>query len=195
MLLIKKSLLKLQSLWEFCTRQNFGSTPDHFWCHSNLFYKMNLVMLNNLLCILLILKQIKFTNQRRKRICWVRKIRSSHSQMLLNLGVLENFCKFHRKISVLQSLFNKIADLQIQQSCFLVKFGKVLRTPVFTEHLQWLLLENLFRSSRERRLPITGKIYAIIWQRLLLLLVQNVSSLGSSALFETLVITKETLNK
>ena len=37
-----------------------------------------------------------------------------------------------------------------------------LRTPFFTEHLRCLLLENLLRSSRERRLHITGKIYAVV---------------------------------
>ena len=105
------------------------------------------------------------------------------------------FCKFHGKISVLESLLNKIAGLHINQKrpqhrCFPVKFVKFLRRPFFTEHLQWLLLENLFRPSRENRLPIPGKIYAVIWQRLpitgkiyaviwvglLLLLGQNVSS-------------------
>ena len=36
--------------------------------------------------------------------------------------------------------------------------------------------QNLFRSSRERRVSITGKRSAVIWQRLLLPLLQNVSS-------------------
>ena len=122
-------------------------------------------MLNNLLCIMLILKQIESTKQRRKSICWVRKIRNSRSQMFLNKGVLDNFANFAGKY-VLESLFNKIAGLQLylkrlQHSCFLVKFEKFLRTPVFTEHLQWLLLENLLRSSREGWLPITGKMYAV----------------------------------
>ena len=60
--------LKLQPLCGFYTKQNLSSMLDHFWCCSSLFYRINLVMLNNLLCILLILKQIKFTKQRRKRI-------------------------------------------------------------------------------------------------------------------------------
>ena len=91
------------------------------------------------------------------------------------------FRKFHRKISVLETILNKVAGSQLyykrlQHKCFPVKFVKILRTPFFTEHLRWLFLENLFRSSRERRLHITGEIYAVIWQRLLLLLVKNVSS-------------------
>ena len=49
------------------------------------------------LCILLILKRIKFTKQGRKRICWIRKIRSSHLQMHLNIGVLETFANFTAK--------------------------------------------------------------------------------------------------
>ena len=36
--------------------------------------------------------------------------------------------------------------------------------------------QNLFRSSRERRVSFTGKRSAVIWQRLLLPLLQNVSS-------------------
>ena len=77
--------------------------------------------------------------------------------------------------------FNIVADLQLyykrlQHKCSPVKFVKFLKTPFFTEHFRWLLLENLFRLSRERRLHITGEIYAVIWQRLLLLLVKNVSS-------------------
>ena len=36
--------------------------------------------------------------------------------------------------------------------------------------------QNLFRSSRERRVSITGKRYAAICQRLLFPLLQNVSS-------------------
>ena len=46
----------------------------------------------------------------------------------------------------------------------------------FTEHLWWLLLENLFRLSRERRLHIAGIVYAVICYRLHFLLLQSVSS-------------------
>ena len=41
-----------------------------------------------------------------------------------------------------------------------------------------LSLKNLFRLSREGGVSITCKIYAVIWQRLLLPLLQNVSSLS-----------------
>ena len=133
------------------------------------------------ICTLLILKRIKFAKRRRKRICWIRKIKSSRYQILLNIGVLENFANFTGEYLCWSLFFSKVAGLQLyyktlQHRCFPVKFVKFLRTPFFTEHLRWLLLENLFRSSRERRLHITGEIYAVVWQMLLFLLVVDVSS-------------------
>ena len=48
----------------------------------------------------------------------------------------EKFCKFHRKIPVLKSLFNRVAGLEecsfikkrLQHRCFPVKFPKFIRT-------------------------------------------------------------------
>ena len=53
------------------------------------------------------------------------------------------------KTPVLESLFNKYAGLKacnfikkrLQHRFFPVKFAKILRTPFFTEHVRWLLLE------------------------------------------------------
>ena len=50
----------------------------------------------------------------------------------------KNFCNFHRKTTVLGSLFNKVVDLQaynllkkrLQHSCFSVHIAKTLRTPI-----------------------------------------------------------------
>ena len=46
---------------------------------------------------------------------------------------------------MLESLFNKkLAGLKekiLKHSCFPVKFAKILRTPFFTDQLQWLLLK------------------------------------------------------
>ena len=61
--------------------------------------------------------------------------RSSRSQLFFKIGVF-------LKISVLESLFNKVAGLKacsfiktrLQHKCFPVKFAKFLRTPFFTEH-------------------------------------------------------------
>ena len=49
----------------------------------------------------------------------------------------ENFSKFHGKIPVLESYFNKE---RLQQKCFALKFTEFLRTPFFIEHFWWLLL-------------------------------------------------------
>ena len=65
-----------------------------------------------LLCTLLILKRIKFAKQRRKRIRSVRKIRSSRSQMLLNIGVLENFANFAGKHLCWSLMFLNIGVLE-----------------------------------------------------------------------------------
>ena len=50
---------------------------------------------------------------------------------------------------MLESLLNKVADLKarnfikkkLEHRCFPVKYAKFFRTPSFTEHLRWLLLE------------------------------------------------------
>ena len=38
-------------------------------------------------------------------------LRSSHSQMFFKIDVPKNYSKLHRKTSALESLFNKVADL------------------------------------------------------------------------------------
>ena len=53
------------------------------------------------LCALFILKRIKFAKQRRKRICWIRKIRSSC------------FTNFTGKYLCWSLCFNKFAGLQL----------------------------------------------------------------------------------
>ena len=67
--------------------------------------------------------------------------------------VLQNRCsskfrKFLRKITVLESLFNKVVDLQAwnfikkdsNTGAFLWHLRNFLKTPFFIEHLRWLLL-------------------------------------------------------
>ena len=54
----------------------------------------------------------------------------------------EKFCKFHRKISVLESFFNKAAGLEacnpikarLRHRCFPMKFTKFLRTSVSNKY-------------------------------------------------------------
>ena len=62
---------------------------------------------------------------------------------------------------MLESLFNKAAGLKacnsikkrLQHSCFPVKLAKFLKTPVFTEEFQLLLLtfDSCFRRSSEQK--------------------------------------------
>ena len=59
------------------------------------------------------------------------------------------FCNAHMKTPVLEFLFNKYAGLKtwnfnknrLRHRYFPVELAKFLRTPFFTEHIQWLLLE------------------------------------------------------
>ena len=94
-----------------------------------------------------------FANFMGKHHCW-SIFRSSFSQVFFKLGVSKKFHNIHRKAPVSESLFDKVAGLKaynfnkkrLQHRCFPVKLAKVLRTPFFTEHLWWLLL-NKFRRS------------------------------------------------
>ena len=60
----------------------------------------------------------------------------------------ESFVKFTTKHLCWSVFFDKVAGLKsltllekrLQHRCFPVNFAKFLRTPFFTEHLQWLLL-------------------------------------------------------
>ena len=63
------------------------------------------------------------------------------------------FRNIHSKISVLGSLFNKVAELQacnfvkkwLQHRCFPVNTANLLRT-FYTEHLQWLVLQVFYKE-------------------------------------------------
>ena len=64
--------------------------------------------------------------------------------------VLTNFTKFTGKQLCQSLFFNKVADLRpatilkkrLWRRFFRVNFMKFLKTPFFTEHLWWLLLES-----------------------------------------------------
>ena len=71
---------------------------------------------------------IFFKNRFMKERSIPNKFRSSRPQILLKIGVLKSFKKFHRKTSELESLFNK---KKIQHRCFPVKFTKFLKTRSF----------------------------------------------------------------
>ena len=63
--------------------------------------------------------------------------------MFYKKGYSEKFRNIHRKTSVLESLFNKIAGLQV----FSCEYCDISKNGFFIEHLQWLLLNLVFRIS------------------------------------------------
>ena len=71
--------------------------------------------------------------------------RSSGSQMFFKIVVVKNFTKFtgkHLSWNLFKIKFQACNFIRkiFQDRCFPVRFAKFLRTPFFTEHLQWLLL-------------------------------------------------------
>ena len=76
-------------------------------------------------------------------------------------NVIQNRCYYkfpdiHKKISVLESLFNKVTELmaynlfkkRTQHRCFPVNITKHLMKPFFMEHFRWLLLRIVEESLR-----------------------------------------------
>ena len=79
------------------------------------------------------------------------KLRSSHPEFLLHIGVLRNSAKFTGK-RLWQSLFlNKVAGVNpVADKCFPVNITKFLRTPFLTERLRAtasILAEYLQKTS------------------------------------------------
>ena len=68
--------------------------------------------------------------------------RSSHQRCIIK-NLFLNISQFHRKNPVLESLCNKVASLQgFQHRCFPVNFAKCLRTAIFNNIYEWLLLKG-----------------------------------------------------
>ena len=74
--------------------------------------------------------------------------RSSRPELFCRKGVLRNFAKFTGENLYQIFFFNKVVVLRpatllekrFWHMCFPVNFTKLLRTPLFTEHLRWLIL-------------------------------------------------------
>ena len=74
--------------------------------------------------------------------------RNGPPEVFCKKDILTNFAKFTGKHLCQSLFFNKVVDLRsatllkkrLGNRCFPVNFAKVLRTPFFTEHLRWLLL-------------------------------------------------------
>ena len=71
-------------------------------------------------------------------------------------------CNIHRKIPVLESLFNKVAILKnfikkrLQHKCIPVNIARFLRTANYIEHLRWLLLQVLHVGLKKKVLKNQG---------------------------------------
>ena len=88
-------------------------------------------------------------------------IRSSHRECSVKKRCSSKFRIFHRKTPVLESLFNKTADLQtsnfikkrLQHRCFTTKFSKILTMPILKKIWERLLLVHLsfIKKSRGHR--------------------------------------------
>ena len=63
--------------------------------------------------------------------------------MFFKTGALKKFTNFTGKHPRWSLFLINIIEKRLKHRCFPVKFAKYLRTPFFTEHLQWLLLQRL----------------------------------------------------
>ena len=64
---------------------------------------------------------------------------NSHSHMFFKIGVLKYFAIFTGNTS-LGIFFNKVAKKRIRHKVFSCEFCEISKNTIFTEHLQWLLL-------------------------------------------------------
>ena len=87
-------------------------------------------------------------NPVRSREVFMKFSRSSRPELFCEKDVLRNFEKFTGKHLCRRLFFNKVAGLgpatllkkSLWHRCFPGNFAKFPRTPFFTEHLRWLLL-------------------------------------------------------
>ena len=103
------------------------------------------ILLHDWKCIFLLKK---FNNHFFLRILSF-KFRSSRPEVFCKKGVIRNFAKFTRKHLCQSLVIKKVAGRRPAtllkkrpwHRSFRVNFVKFLRTPFFTEHLWWLLLQ------------------------------------------------------
>ena len=82
--------------------------------------------------------------------------------MFCKKGLLRNFTKFTGKHLRQSFIFNKVTGLRyaillkkrLWRRCFLLNFVKFLRTPIFIEHLWWLLIWLYYLNLKN--LPVNG---------------------------------------
>ena len=75
--------------------------------------------------------------------------------MLLTIYIFLKFRNIHSEISVLESLLNKVAELQAcnvikkttPTQVFSCEYCEVFKNSFFIEHLRWLVLQVLYKNS------------------------------------------------
>ena len=69
--------------------------------------------------------------------------------MFFKIGALQNFANFTEKHLCQSLFFNKVAQLRpaTYTGFFLCYLRNFLRTPFFTEHLRWLLLDRIYLTQ------------------------------------------------
>ena len=86
----------------------------------------------------------------------IYNVRKQPPEVFCKKRCSEKFGKFHRKTSVLESLFNKFSERKannfikkrLQNRCFPVKFAKFLRTPILKNICEWLLLYDCWITAQ-----------------------------------------------
>ena len=90
--------------------------------------------------------------------------RSSHRRCSIKKSCSKKFRNIHRKTPVLESLFNKVAELKackfikkkLQRRCFPVNIAKFLRAPILKNTWEWLfLLEQSCSGKQHSKHEIT----------------------------------------
>ena len=76
------------------------------------------------------------------RVSCKRALRSIRPEVFCKKRCSEKIRNVHRKTPVLESLFNKIADLR-PEDCFHVNFAKFFIKPIFEDERLWWLLLNV----------------------------------------------------
>ena len=76
------------------------------------------------------------------RVSCKRALRSIRPEVFCKKRCSEKIRNVHRRTPVLESLFNKIADLR-PDDCFHVNFAKFFIKPIFEDERLWWLLLNV----------------------------------------------------
>ena len=118
-------------------------------------------------------------------------LRSTCPEVFSKKAVLRNFPKLTGKHLCWSPFFNKIAGLRpasllkkrLKHRCFTVNFEKFLKTPFFSEHLWWLLLNFAdFFFWRDRDLTNLRNLIDVNGRKFNLNLIELVTFQGNNSI-------------